>query len=174
MRHLSEAFVVEVKAEIEVLVIKKAAIDRDISALQSFIEDVIPDAGKPTVAEVKPKKRGPKAKYKADKSAWSSKGNGEAVADKAKRLNVKFTLHREFGLDDKEVNLMRSYLHTWRATGRLDQDECKRLDAFAFIRLPNLKEGDRAEIRHVFYGCRDRVMTKTKALSSMDKKSVDF
>jgi hypothetical protein len=109
-------------------------------------------------------------RYREKKRAALANGDNIKPYTKTSEGNntaFKFTLEREFGLDDKDINLMRSYLQTWRATGRLEQPEILGLEHFAPIRLENLQEADRNTIRQIFYNCRSRVMDKARRLSKI-------
>lgn len=86
--------------------------------------------------------------------------NGSGKADNSQKPN-KFSLEREFELDDKDISLMRSYLTSWKGTGRLEPSEIRILDNYSPRAMASLATSERNDIRNVFYGCRARVMQKT-------------
>lgn len=79
----------------------------------------------------------------------------------------KFSLEREFDLGDKDVRLMHSYMMSWKATGRLTNEEENVLRSFEGRILTNLNDLDRLSLRNSFYGCRSRVIVKTKLTSKL-------
>jgi hypothetical protein len=82
----------------------------------------------------------------------------------------KFTLDRDFALTDKEIQLMLSYLNSWKGLARLEPNEITILSRFEGRNPVNLLESARGEIRALFYGARNRVVDKTKSVSSMIKE----
>lgn len=80
--------------------------------------------------------------------------------------NVKFSLMREFDLGDDDIKLINNYMLSWRSSGKLTFSEEKELEVFEGRSLVNLSDPERLKLRNIFYGCRSRVMDKTKQTAS--------
>lgn len=77
----------------------------------------------------------------------------------------KFTLNREFNIDERDLRLIMSYLTSWRGLGRLEFEEVKVMERFHGLNTQNLSDQDKLCLRDVFYAARERVMGKAIAAS---------
>ena len=90
---------------------------------------------------------------KVIKSTYNGKGNNTVN---------KFSLEREFSLEEKDLRLMISYLVSWKGMGRLTAEEVQTYSHIEGIPLGRFVAQDKELLRKVFYSCRQRVMDKSK------------
>lgn len=109
------------------------------------------------------------ARCRAKKLALNGKSTSvPQFAGDPNRIANKFSLNREFNIDNKkDLDLMMSYLVSWKGTGKLSEDEIRGLTFFEGRVPMNLVSAERMTLRQIFYGARDRVMTKTKTVSHL-------
>lgn len=103
----------------------------------------------------------------------SKRATGLGSQGKIAKMPVnRFTLEREFGIDDKDIGLVISYLISWKATGRLTTIEGASLDNIQGISKENLSQAQRSNLRDAFYAARGRVMAGSKKERSSELSGI--
>lgn len=104
------------------------------------------------------------------KKAAGLEGAGKMVGGMngpKKDMGTKFTLDREFDLEEKDVRLMLSYLISWKGMGRLMSPEITAFENVEGIPVGRYSLPDKELVRQIFYSARGRVIEKAKATSGI-------
>lgn len=123
---------------------KKEKIQQAIDVLKSIYSGG--EVEIPAVVKSTYKKRGPKPK--------ASPFNGGFVKNKGGR--PKKAIMKEYGLTDKEMKIMRTYLAGWCDQGHMTEEQEAAIAATLGV-LKDLTDIQREQIREIFYDVRKKV-----------------